>query len=131
MCKVDHSTRETCLLFSKSSMGSFTSPLIWPMEGVWRRQGQHLKVTAQCCDPLNWDKILNQSQHGLTSFLNTLVVGSGGVFVARPIAYICLKGTMSCLLEVHPPIGETTGYWHITSGTFVWTGRVVIWKVPL
>ena len=34
-------------------------------------QGQRLKVTVQQRDHLNWDKVLNNSQHDHTSFLKT------------------------------------------------------------
>ena len=52
----------------------------WLMKEGWRRQGQPLKVTAQWRDYLNQDKLLNHSQHDLTSLSKALVVVPAGVW---------------------------------------------------
>ena len=78
-------SRKLPQLFSISSVGSFTSPSIWPVKEGWRRLGQRLNVSVQLRKDMNEDNILNIIN--LTSFLKTLVVGPVGVWIQElPLA---------------------------------------------
>ena len=62
----------------------------WLIKEEWRKQVQWLNVTAQWRDHLNWDRVSNHSQHHLTSFFKTLVVGPAEVWtydlpLGRPV----------------------------------------------